>query len=227
MSAPTRRSAPLVVFAPGAGAASTSDWMEGWAPRLAAALAFGGAPAPVVRFDYPYRLRGRSRPDRLPVLVAAHREAIARARDAHPAPDGGERRVVLVGKSMGGRVGCHVAAESPDPAAELGVFALVCLGFPLLGQGDPAKPRDEVLVALRTPVLFVQGTRDPLCPLDALAPVRARMGAPNALHVVETGDHSLEITRTQARIRDQASYDTEAAEAIARFVAEHAAQPSR
>ena len=55
--------------------------------------------------------------------------------------------------------------------------------------------RDEVLLALRTPILFVQGTRDPLCPLDALAAVRARMTARSELLIVEGGNHSLDVPR--------------------------------
>ena len=157
--------APLILFAPGAGAGSDSPWMTTWRDRLATV-------GVVESLDYPYRRAGRKAPDKLPVLIAAHRQALADARRHHssPAPPGGVR-VVLVGKSMGGRVGCHVALEEP-------VDALVCLGYPLRGASGAL--RDEVLVALRTPVLFVQGTRDPLCPLEALEAVRKRMIAPTS-----------------------------------------------
>ncbi len=191
---------PLILFAPGAGAPSTSRWMSRWAERL-------GAVGAVVRFDYPYVKEGRKSPDRLPVLVAAHRAALADARARHPGP------AVLVGKSMGGRVGCHVAIEE-------NVAAVACLGYPLRGQrGDV---RSEVLVALRTPILFVQGSRDPLCPLDVLEEVRGRMSAPNALHVVEGGNHSLEVgVRALAQRGDtQDAVDARALEAISRFVAD-------
>lgn len=97
---------PLLLFAPGAGAPSTSPWMERWADRL-------GRVGEVVRFDYPYRREGRRSPDRLPVLVAAHRAALAEARGRHSS-----RPVFLVGKSMGGRVGCHVALEEPVAGVE-------------------------------------------------------------------------------------------------------------
>jgi predicted alpha/beta-hydrolase family hydrolase len=175
--------------------------MERWAARL-------GAVGPVVRFDYPYVLAGRRAPDRLPVLVAAHREALARARAAHPAPP------VLVGKSMGSRVGCHLSLE---PGA--GVAALVCLGYPL--RGASGELRDEVLLALRTPVLFVQGTRDHLCDLGELEEVRGRMRAPSALHVVEGGDHSLEVgvRALRARGETQEEVDARAFEAVRGFLA--------
>jgi predicted alpha/beta-hydrolase family hydrolase len=163
------------LFAPGAGAASSSPWMNKFSERLAAL-------GPVHRFDYSYRLAGRRSPDRLPVLLAAHRAAFEALDQRVPA--------VLIGKSMGGRVGCHLANElSPGK-----VLAVVCLGYPLVGQSGAV--RDEVLLAMQTPVLFVQGSRDGLCPLDRLASVRPRMSAPNQLHVVEGGDHSLVLTKT-------------------------------
>lgn len=100
--------------------------------------------------------------------------------------------MILIGKSMGGRIGCHVSLEEP-------ASGLVCLGYPLCGGGDPRKLRDKVLRELRTPILFVQGTRDALCPLDLLENVRNEMTAPNFLYVVEGGDHSLIVTKTQLK----------------------------
>src|SRR5438067_8523507 len=91
---------------------------------------------------------------------------------------------------MGGRVGCHLSLEEK-------VDGLVCLGYPLCGMGDRTKLRDEVLRALTTPILFVQGTRDSLCPLDLLARVRADMKAPNSLHSVEGVYHSLSMHNSQ------------------------------
>jgi len=180
---------PLILFAPGAGAPSSSPWMRGWAERLATL-------ARVVAFDYPYARDGRKRPDPRPRLVAAHREALAAARG--PAGSG---PVVLVGKSMGGRIGCHVALEEP-------VDALVCLGYPLRGASGVL--RDEVLLGLKTPILFVQGTRDPLCPLDKLDEVRGRMTAKSFLHVVDGGDHSLLLLQRELRARGQTQADVDA-----------------
>ncbi len=194
-----RMSGPLILFAPGAGAPSTSAWMEAWARRL-------GALGDVVRFDYPYMKAGRRSPDRLPVLLKAHREALEAARASRLAP------AVLAGKSMGSRVGCHLSLETD-------VAALVCLGYPLRGgRGDL---RDEVLLALRTPILFVQGTKDALCPLDALEQVRAHMTAPSSLHLVEGGDHSLKVGVRALRERGetQEQVDGGVLEAIRRFLA--------
>src|SRR6188768_3329202 len=89
---------PAFLFAPGAGAPSTSGWMKGWRTRLATL-------GDVTAFDYPYMRSGRKAPDKLPVLIEAHRAALAEVRAKTKGP------VFLIGKSMGGRVGCHLALE--------------------------------------------------------------------------------------------------------------------
>jgi hypothetical protein len=162
--------------------------MQGWATRL-------GSLGEVATFDYPYAKAGRRRPDPHRVLLEAHRAANEDARRAHP--DG---PVVLAGKSVGSRISCHLALDVP-------ASALVCFGYPLVGSGG--KLRDEVLRQLRAPILFIQGTRDRLCPLDALEQVRSEMSAPSELHVVESGDHSLQATKTwlKAEGLDQAAVD--------------------
>jgi uncharacterized protein len=194
---------PLIQFAPGAGAPSSHPWMQQWKERL-------GEIGEVETFDYPYMREGRKRPDRLPQLITAHREALATAR----AQNGAGSLTILIGKSMGGRIGCHVAVEEQ-------VDGVVCLGYPLCAMGDRTKLRDEVLLALRTPVLFVQGTRDALCPLELLEQVRAAMKAPSTLHVVEGGDHSLGVGKRQLQAagETQEEIDQRIRLAIARFVA--------
>jgi predicted alpha/beta-hydrolase family hydrolase len=148
-------------------------------------------------FDYAYMCEGRRRPDSLPRLIATHRHPLAEARKQTNAP------VILIGKSMGGRIGCHVSLEEP-------VNGLVCFGYPLCGGGDPGKLRDKVLLDLTTPILFVQGTRDPLCPLDLLEGVRLRMNAPTFLHIVEGGDHSLLVSKRQLEAAGQTQHDIDA-----------------
>ncbi len=191
----------LILFAPGAGAPSSHPWIQNWKLRLSEIRE-------VETFDYDYMRAGRKRPDRLPQLIAAHRSALEAARQKHESD-----RTFLVGKSMGGRIGCHVSLEEK-------VDGLVCLGYPLCAMGDRTKVRDEVLRALTTPILFVQGTRDALCPLDLLEQVRMEMKAPNSLHVVEGGDHSLRVPKRQllAMGETQEDVDHEILKAIAGFV---------
>ena len=197
MTDPSTR--PSFLFAPGAGAPSTSDWMRAWRERLSSL-------GEVRTFDYPYmRAPKRRAPDRLPVLVEAHRAELAQLRAGATGP------VILIGKSMGGRIGCHVALDAR-------VAGVVCLGYPLR-SGSTGALRDQVLLALQTPILFVQGTRDPLCPLELLGEVRARMTAPSTLLIVDGGDHSLAVSAAtrKARGETQADSDGRVLEAIRSF----------
>jgi len=180
---------PAFLFAPGAGAAISHCWMQHWAALL-------GEVGPVHPFDYPYMKEGGRRPDPLPKLIVAHREALAAIRES------GASSIVLIGKSMGSRVGCHVSLE------EL-VSAVVCFGYPLCGGGDPTKMRDAVLRKLRTPILFIQGTRDTLCPLPLLETVRSEMIVENQLHVVPEGDHSLLVTKKWLKEHEQTQDDVD------------------
>jgi len=193
---------PLLLFAPGAGAPSSHPWMQSWKKILSET-------GEVETFDYDYMREGRKRPDPLPQLIAAHREALNRARERYR-----PERTILVGKSMGGRIGCHVSLEEE-------LDGLICLGYPLCAMGDRAKLRDQVLRALTTPILFVQGSRDSLCPLDLLERVRAEMKAPNFLHVVENGDHSLRVSKRQLQGSNQTQEDVDQRvfQSIAEFIA--------
>ena len=193
---------PLLLFAPGAGAPSSHPWMQSWKKILSQIGEVG-------TFDYDYMREGRKRPDPLPQLIAAHREALNRARERYR-----PERTILVGKSMGGRIGCHVSLEEE-------LDGLICLGYPLCAMGDRVKLRDQVLRALTTPILFVQGSRDSLCPLDLLERVRAEMKAPNFLHVVENGDHSLRVSKRQLQGSNQTQEDVDQRvfQSIAEFIA--------
>src|SRR6266516_5785087 len=192
---------PLILFAPGAGAPSAIPWMQNWKVRLSEI-------GDVEAFDYDYMREGRKRPDPLLKLIAAHRKALSQARERHQVGS-----TILIGKSMGGRIGCHVSLEEK-------VDGLVCLGYPLCAMCDRTKLRDEVLRALTTPIVFVQGTRDALCPLALLESVRAEMKAPNFLHTVEGGDHSLRVPKRQLQGSGQTQddLDQQALKAIVGFV---------
>jgi predicted alpha/beta-hydrolase family hydrolase len=197
---------PFFFFAPGAGAPSPHPWMQNWKNRLSEI-------GDVETFDYDYMREGRKRPDPLPKLIASHRQALAEAVRRRTATGATPAPAILIGKSMGGRIGCHVALTEK-------VDALICLGYPLCAMGDRTKLRDEVLRALATPIQLVQGTRDSLCPLDLLQPVRAQMKAPNFLHTVEGGDHSLRVPKRQLQASGatQDGVDQRILQTIAEFV---------
>jgi predicted alpha/beta-hydrolase family hydrolase len=189
-----------LLFAPGAGALSTHPWMQQWKERLATI-------GRVAVFDYAYMRERRKRPDPLPKLIATHRQALLQVKEKR---DG---RIILIGKSMGGRVGCHVSLEED-------VDAIVCFGYPLCAGGDRTKLRDQILCDLQTPILFAQGTRDPLCPLDLLEQVRAEMKVRNEVYLVEGGDHSLRVSKRQLQAagETQDDVDLRILEAIRKFV---------
>ena len=158
-------------------------------------------------FDYPYILAGHRRPDPHGKLVGAHQAAAKRAQDDNP-----RDALVLIGKSMGARIGCHVALEQH-------VDALVCLGYPLIASRTGAV-RDAVLLAQSQPILFVQGSRDRLCPLARLRDTLAEMRAPTELFVVEGGDHSLQVGK-RALAKEgttQDEIDQRIVEVIAKFL---------
>jgi predicted alpha/beta-hydrolase family hydrolase len=146
--------------------------MVGMCRRLVAA-GFG-----VAALDYPYQVAGRRSPDRMERLVAAHREAYERVRGARDAVP------VLIGKSMGGRIGSHVAVDTPGR---------VFLGYPLVAAGKTLARLTDHLEDLG-PMLFVQGERDALAPLPLISAVVGRL--PQArLEVIADADHGFRVPR--------------------------------
>ena len=140
-----RRKAPdrALLLTPGAGASADHHTLV--------AVEEAVAPVPVARVDFPYRREGRKAPDRAPKLIACIvEEAAALAEATGVAPE----RIVLGGRSMGGRM-CSMAVAEGLPAA-----GLVLLSYPLHPPGKPDRLRTEHLPALDLPCLFVGGTRD-------------------------------------------------------------------
>ncbi|MGD9763283.1 MAG: alpha/beta family hydrolase [Candidatus Binatia bacterium] len=181
-----RRPQATVVLAHGAGAPMNAPLLVDLAGRLAER---GIA---VVRFNFPYAERGARVPDRAPVLEACYRAVLAAVR-ADPQLGGGTR-LVIGGKSMGGRMASHLAAAG-EP-----VDGLVFLGYPLHPAGRPTQLRAAHLPRIAAPMLYVTGTRDALCELELLREVLRDL--PRAtLHVVEDGDHSFHVRKRTGRGR--------------------------
>ncbi len=189
---------PLVVLAHGAGAPMDSSAMQ----ALARGLAAEGLR--VARFEFPYmrarRTGGRrGAPDREPVLLDTWRAAVAEL--------GGGGRLVIGGKSMGGRMASRIADE-------VGARGLVCLGYPFHPPGQPEKTRTAHLEDLRTPTLVVQGTRDPFGTPEDVAGYRLSP----AIRIVwlGDGDHSFKPRASSGRTEKQNL--GEAVAAVAGFV---------
>ncbi|KAL3499236.1 hypothetical protein ACH5RR_038329 [Cinchona calisaya] len=198
-------SSPVIVFAHGAGAPSSSDWMVRWKKMLQKAL----NAVEVVTFDYPYIAGGkRKAPPKAEKLVEFHTDIVRKTvakYTGHP--------LILVGKSMGSRVSCMVAnGEDVD------AMGIICLGYPLKGMNGAV--RDETLLQLKVPVMFVQGTKDGFCPLEKLDAVRKKMNAVSELHVIEGGDHSFKISKKhlQSSGATQDAAEDHAIQSITTFV---------
>jgi predicted alpha/beta-hydrolase family hydrolase len=176
-----------VLLAHGAG----SD-MHG-AALVAVADALAAAKIPSLRFNYPYRSAGKKAPDRPKVLDAATREAAAElATRAKLAPD----RLVLGGRSMGGRYCSMVVGAAEDPIPALG---LLMLSYPLHAAGKPEKQRVEHFPEINAPVLFVSGTRDALAGRDALTEASRAIKGRVAFHWIDTADHGYRPLKASGR----------------------------
>ncbi|KDP25313.1 hypothetical protein JCGZ_20469 [Jatropha curcas] len=196
---------PVIVFAHGAGAPSSSDWMIRWKNMLENVL----QAVEVVTFDYPYIAGGKKRaPPKAEKLVEFHKDVVKKAVAKHPG-----HLLVLAGKSMDSRVSCMVAAE-----VDIVPSAVICLGYPLKGTNGAV--RDETLLQLEVPVLFIQGSKDGLCPLEKLEIVRKNMKPLNELHVIDGGDHSFKIAKKHLQTNGLSQDEAEdlAVKAAASFV---------
>ena len=174
---PRRGADRAVLLAHGAGA----DMNAATLTTVADALA--DAKVPSLRFNFPYRAAGRRAPDRAAVLERAVREAVDElARRTKLPPE----RLVLGGRSMGGRICSMVAAGA---VGDQGVLGLVLLGYPLHPPGRATQLRVEHFARLRVPALFVSGTRDAFGTPAELQRAARKLRGPVSFHWVETGDH--------------------------------------
>lgn len=176
----------VVALGHGAG----GDRRTGLLVRLADALA--ATDRGVLLFNFPYSERRRRLPDPPAVLEATVASVAAHARQALSA-----RRLVLGGKSMGGRIASQAVAGG------LGADGLVFLGYPLHAPGRFDALRDRHLGQVTAPMLFVQGTRDAFARPDLLQAVLSGLGERASLHSIEGGDHSFGVPRRDGRTSAQ------------------------
>ncbi|HEY6231050.1 MAG TPA: alpha/beta fold hydrolase [Pyrinomonadaceae bacterium] len=174
-----------LILAHGAGAGQSHPFMRLFAEGLAA-RGFD-----VLTFNFIYMERRRGAPDPKAKLEACYR-AVIDAASKHKLLKG--NRLVIGGKSMGGRIASQVAAE-PETGKQ--VDALVFLGYPLHPPGRPDKMRDAHLPQIKAPMLFVQGSRDAFGNGEELENVIDRHRLKATLHLIQGGDHSLKAPKSQ------------------------------
>lgn len=190
-----------LVLAHGAGQGMDSPFMESMATLIAA------RGLRVVRFEFPYMQRMRQQgvrrpPDPAPRLIAAWHQVLDHLARSGQAPD----RVLIGGKSLGGRMASLVATERP-------VVGLVCLGYPFHPPGKPEQTRVEHLRDIQVPTLICQGTRDPFGMPDEVAGYG--LGSAIRLVWIEDGEHSFMPGRSSGRTWEQNL--NQAADAVARW----------
>jgi uncharacterized protein len=174
----------LLVLAHGAGAGMSHPFMENLAGELA------GAGVATLRYQFPY-MEGRRRvPDAPAVLTATVVSAVRAAAKVAPALP-----LLAGGKSMGGRMTSQAAAQR----ALNGLRGLVFFGFPLHPPNQPATKRADHLVNVELPMLFLQGTRDPLAELKLLRSTCANLDPRATLHVIESANHSFHVLKSSGR----------------------------
>src|SRR5687768_12734248 len=166
-----RESAAVFVAAHGAGSHRDHRSML----ELSAVLRANGLD--VVRFNFFYREKGARAPDRMPQLQACFRAVADQVRATL-----GNKKLVIGGRSMGGRAASMLAAEG------FACDGLLLLAYPLHPAGKPEKLRDAHLAQIRVPVLCFNGTRDALCRRDLME--QALKGLSWQMHWLEGATHS-------------------------------------
>jgi hypothetical protein len=207
-----------LILGHGAGANQLSAFMC----RFAEGLSARGLDT--ATFNFLYSEQGRSGPDPKVRLESCYR-AVIETLLVHKKLK--QNRLVIGGKSMGGRIASQVAAELTGFTELTGngqktpeskgrnkrdltkvleadrIAGLVFLGYPLHPPGKPDQLRDKHLQDIQAPMLFVQGTRDSFgTPAELLAVIK-RLRLPATLHVIEGGDHSFKVTRSAGVPQEQ------------------------
>lgn len=192
---PTADTRWTFVYAPGASAGIEDPF----GVFACTALATRGVTA--VRFQFPYRERGRGGPDRPPVLEATWRAVIEAFR--------GEGKLCAGGRSMGGRVASQVVAQG------VAVDALALFAYPLHPPGRPQQARDEHLPSIRARSLFVSGTRDAFGSPGELRSAASKVRR-SSVHLLDEADHGFNVPKRTGRTR--ADVHAEAVETLLRWL---------
>ena len=172
----------LFVYAPGAA----SNINDPFGARLSRGLAAEGIAT--VRFQFPYMEERRRGPDRPQVLEATWRSVI-------DAVQGKAGRLAIGGRSMGGRIASHVAAQGTD------IHALVLFAYPLRPPNNPSRVRDDHFPSIGVPTLFCSGTRDSFGTPAELADAATTVPK-SKLHLLDGADHSFAVPKSIGRTRE-------------------------
>lgn len=169
------------VYAPGAG----SNVRDPFGTFACRELASRGVRC--VRIQFPYQEAKRKSPDRNDVVEATWRAVVDTVRD--------RRKLIVGGRSMGGRIASQVVAQGVE------VDALALFAYPLHPPGRPDKRRDAQLFVIRVPTLFCSGTADAFASPEELAEA-AGFIANARVHMLEGADHGFATRKSTGRTRE-------------------------
>lgn len=139
----------------------------------------------VLRFNFPYRYENRKSPDTPKVLKSSWLEAYNFMKDH---PQFGSKNMITIGKSLGGRISSELCAEK-----KIEPKMMVFLGYPMHAPGKLDQTKDEHLYNINSKMLFLSGTKDPLCNKDILKRVDDKIGENSFVYFVDGGGHSLAL----------------------------------
>jgi predicted alpha/beta-hydrolase family hydrolase len=177
----SQRRGVTLLLGHGAGADQTSAFMVSFATGLAA------RGVDIVTFNFLYTEQGRRAPDTNSRLETCCRAAIDAARGLRKLK---ANRLMIGGKSLGGRIASQVAATGVADLA-----GLVFLGYPLHAPGKADQPRTAHLPQIQAPLLFLQGTRDPFGTPAELRSMIKKLKLPATIYEVAGGDHSFTVPK--------------------------------
>jgi len=179
-------SGPVVILAHGAGSHMEHKTMQWLADLVQQA---GATP---VRFNFLYRVQGKSMPDRMPVAINTYREVIASVKEKLK-----PEKLIIGGHSFGGRVASMLEAEHKT------ADGLLLFGYPLHPPGQPEKLRVEHLPKVQTFTYQLNGTEDPLCTKSIMDSIAAQLN-PEIwhLHWIEGADHSYTVKKSSGRTKN-------------------------
>lgn len=172
----------VFVAAPGAGGHKQDRSM------LALTACLNARGVDVVAFDFLYRQRGSKRPDAMPVLEETFEAVVADVRRRNIA-----KRLVIGGRSMGGRAASMLAARGFE------CDGLLLVAYPLHPPKQPEKLRVAHLASVRVPTLCFNGTRDEFCEPALMNEAMSKVGDNWTMHWVADADHSMHVLRRSGR----------------------------
>ena len=177
-----------LILGHGAGANQSSAFMVNFATELAS------RGLDVVTFNFFYSEHRRGGPDPNDKLEACYRAVIETVRKHKKLA---RNRLAIGGKSMGGRIASQVAAAGVGD-----LVGLVFLGYPLHPPGNPEKLRSKHLPLIKSPMLFIQGSRDTFGTAAELGPIVKKL-SDATLHLIEGGDHSLKVPKKMGMTQEE------------------------